>query len=218
MKKAIILFFVVSLFLSCKKDKSKPESVGLVLEGKTYETLVFDGQEWTTENYDGSKGVYYNGIKTIEGKLVDLHDIQSIAKTLPNNWRLPTIRDYIRMIKASGGDFKNESASTYSDYDIIDEELDDKALQNLTGGIGFNVKLAGVKNQTAFSDRGNFTFLWTSTIIPPSANANYYLPIALGVYKINNISSAYFAEFPQPIAKITDNSRESGSLRLVRDL
>lgn len=228
MKKLLLPVIFCFIFLGCKKEDEK-SAIGLSLEGKSYNTIVISGQEWTTENYNGSQGVYYNNeVNNTHGKLLSLYDTKEISKLLSNGWRIPTIKDYVKLIDNFGG-FQNSNASKMSNEDIIDEELKSSTVNKLLSSTDWALKMGNNQSEfnifpsgeyekasNSFTSKGNFTFLWTSDIVDIG---NYYLPIALG-FRINdnNEIEAKFAEYPQPLLNKNDNSKESGSLRLVRDL
>lgn len=236
MKKLILPIVIAFLFIGCKKKEEGnlfKNGSGLTLEGKTYSSIIIDDMEWTSVNYTGSFGVYYNKVQDNDnyGKLVSLYDIKEIQKLLSDGWRVPTIRDYVKLIDKFGG-FVNPDASKKSDSDIIDEYLNESTVlklisksgwENTTAGnnqSGFNIFPAGtyrITNET-FSSKGYYTYLWTSDIV--QKQSGYYLPIALGISYDHEDNTFYssLAEDPQALTNITDNSRVSGSLRFVRDI
>jgi len=102
------LFYLCSIlfitFGSCSKKKDTPKPSQVTIGGQAYNTVIIGSQSWTTKNYDGPGGVFYNNDAanvTIYGKLYTFAEASSIA--LPSGWRLPTADDFKLLYTYEGG-------------------------------------------------------------------------------------------------------------------
>ncbi len=229
----ILSVCLTSFQFSCKKETKNEDSpqiniTGTVsIEGREYKTVTIDNLEWTSENYDGKNGVYYNQIVNHSyGKMLTLFETKSII--LPQGWRIPTVKDYVDLINKYGG-FENYSSTGIIDGKILDKKINTETVKNLlstndgsfrgTNKSGFNALPAGLfqpgKNQSfEFEFKGTHTALWTSDIYLVS---NVYRPMLLGLGSDGNFAGGSFSESAQPIMKITDDTRGKGSIRFVRN-
>lgn len=166
---------------SCKKDKDEAQEATTVKIGnKDYSIVKIGNQTWTTENYSGEGGVYYNNnnSKPEYGKLYTFNEASAIQ--VPEGWRLPTKADYKKLFEAQGAAFETEDNDTYG-YSASTEAI--KKLMATTGWdseqgtntSGFNSHPAGYGRITGFLDAGSMTAYWTSTT--DEDNYPYYFSI-----------------------------------------
>lgn len=222
------LTLITILFTGCKKDDPETETDPtpvygtVVIEQKTYNTIKLDGLEWTIENYDGSQGVYYNGVVNHSyGKLLTLKQAKNIV--LPSGWRRPSVTDYFQLIKKYGG---FENTNTLPGFAIIDEEIKPSTINKLlsttmwsipgSNSSGFNAVPSGyVGSNEQFLYSGVSTVLWTSTVYE---NNNIHYPILLGLSTDTGAHQGMFAEFAQVLLDPTEDTKGKGSIRFVRNI
>lgn len=224
----IISFCLTSFLFSCKKETKNEDSPqinitgNVSIEGRDYKTVTIDNLEWTSENYDGKNGVYYNQVVNHSyGKMLTLFEIRSII--LPQGWRIPTVKDYVDLINKYGG-FESYSSTGIIDGKILDKKINTETVKGListndgsfrgTNKSGFNALPAGWYKPNEFKFQGTYTNLWTSDIYLVS---NVYRPMLLNLSSDGNFAGGSFSESAQPIMKITDDTRGKGSIRFVRN-
>lgn len=221
------LFACILLLTNCKKDKpdesDAPKTGTVTIEQKTYSTVIIDNLEWTTQNYNGSVGEYYQQLNNeTYGKLLSLKQTKQIV--LPDGWRIPTVEDYVKLINKNGG-FVSYNSSGAIDKQIIDKDIKADAVKSLlstnlwsiagTNASGFNAVPGGIVNSSSqYEDKGVFCALWTSTIYQ---EGSIYQPMLLGLFTDGGSHEGYFAEFAQPITSLTLDTKGKASLRFVRN-
>lgn len=223
------LTLLTILFAGCKKNAPEEPEVQPVLgtvtiEQKIYNTMSIDGLEWTTDNYDGTIGVYYNNeVNSTYGKLLTLKQTKQVV--LPAGWRVPSVTDYVKLIGRNGG-FVKFNTNAIIDKNILDEELKPETVNSLlstnlwslkgSNKSLFNAVPAGYVHDTnIYVDKGHFAALWTTTVYQSGTT---YQPVLLGLSSEGGIHSGHFAEFAQPISNVNDDTKGKGSVRFVRNI
>jgi len=92
-----ILSILVIFLAACKDDSPIPSSDIITIGGTEYQTTKIGTLTWTTLNYAGPGGVYYDASnsKPEYGKYYSLAELKDIE--LPEGWRIPTEADYIAL-------------------------------------------------------------------------------------------------------------------------
>src|ERR1700743_30048 len=101
MKKVIFFCCTASavLYGCSKKTEPNPGLNSVVIENTAYATVVIGNKTWTSQNYDGPGGVYYNNNASnsrANGKLYTFSKANAVQ--LPAGWRLPNQDDYSYLI------------------------------------------------------------------------------------------------------------------------
>jgi len=114
-------------------------------DGQVYETIKFGRQEWAAQNmnYQNPNSWCYNNNPENCEKFGRLYSYVGAAQACPPGWRLPTSRDWDRLIQHIG----EESA----------------AIELREGGSsGFNVLMAGVRyDYGAFNHLNENAYFWS---------------------------------------------------------
>lgn len=219
MKQFLLLALSMSVFLfSCQKDNKVQKSTenGVVIEEKAYSTITIGDLEWTTHNYDGEKGVYFNNeVNHDHGKFLSLKEVKSI--TLPEGWRIPTVEDYKKLANNFGNAvYDNDDKMYYLNEDAV------KSLMSSTEWFrpgnntsGFNLLPTGEFYDGEFSDKTNFTSIWASDVIQNNAN---YEPQLLAVESYEDgLYDGYIGKVAGSMQNAGDNPPGKGCARFVRD-
>jgi len=129
------LAFLATLGMtSCKKDKPK-EPTSVKIGNKDYAIVKIGNQTWTTENYSGEGGIYYqeNDVnKTEYGKFYTIEEAKAI--TPPTGWRLPTKEDFKKLFEGQGVQFGPAAEGSNRSNEVSLESL--KKLMATTGWKG----------------------------------------------------------------------------------
>jgi uncharacterized protein (TIGR02145 family) len=96
-----LLFFIVTL-ISCDDESTESSVQQVTIEGKPYPFVKIGNQLWTTSNYEGPGGVYYDALNTRPeyGKYYLKTELDAIV--VPAGWRIPTLEDYTRLAQSYG--------------------------------------------------------------------------------------------------------------------
>ncbi len=142
-----ILKFLISIvfFLNFSALAQTTSTLTDPRDGQVYETIKIGRQEWTAQNMNlqnPNSWCYNNNPKNCE-KFGRLYSYVGAAQACPPGWRLPTSRDWDRLIQHIG----EESAAT---------ELREG------GSSGFNVLMAGVRyDYGAFNHLNENAYFWS---------------------------------------------------------
>jgi uncharacterized protein (TIGR02145 family) len=200
MKKIIFLCFIaVTVLYSCsKKSEPNPGPDSIVIEGTAYPTVAIGTMTWTSQNYDGPGGVYYNNNASnsrTNGKLYTFSEANAVQ--LPAGWRLPNQNDYsylIYMARSSGHALMSKSGWT------------------IGGGIdslGFNAIPVGYEKEGMFTGQSYYAVFITPTVAATVPGLGTF-----AVFQGNYSGGTYTYAF---LTDILTDSTDRGSLRFVKD-
>ena len=137
-------------------------------EGKTYKTIVLNGQTWLAENMNtkisGSSWCYNDSQRNcqIYGQLYTLEAAEKACKLLGAGWQLPTDNDWRKMARQLGGIYQDASDKGSAAYKNLSQN----------GKSGFNALLGGYRTPTDTYDlKGSSGRYWSSS---PDSGSKYY--------------------------------------------
>jgi uncharacterized protein (TIGR02145 family) len=160
-------------------------------DGKTYKTVIIDGNEWMAENLKttkyrngdailtgltsdewwepaGGAWCYYNNNSTYDcpyGKLYNWGVVEDTRKICPTGWHVPTVSEWNELFSSQGGESVagNALTSTGDSYWFSGNE-------SATNTAGFSAIPGGYRDGTGMLGSILMDFnanFWTSTEAPP---------------------------------------------------
>jgi uncharacterized protein (TIGR02145 family) len=160
MRLPLRILFSASLFflISCKDNEVIPSS-GVLIEGKQYSVVKIGAQTWTTTNYEGPGGVYYDAAQTKAeyGKYYSKAELSNI--TLPEGWRIPTQEDYKKLAEFYGLTVPTKIADT----EAVKKLISTTRWNHVTGTnvSGFNAYPGGYIFGAGIPMDGDIAEFWT---------------------------------------------------------
>jgi uncharacterized protein (TIGR02145 family) len=216
MRKLFYLSAILFITLdSCSKKNETPKPSPVTIAGQTYNTAIIGSQSWTTANYDGPGGVYYNddpANAAIYGKLYTFAEAKTIS--LPAGWRLPAADDFKALYTYEGGKLQYQTDNPLNPDVVLMKLMSSAAWAEPygTNTSGFNAVGGGI-DFPANPITNRFNWLgYKGQYLTTSVYEN--LSYAHYTYFINNAANDAY----NPIGFLTYNDDQFPvSLRFVKD-
>ena len=123
-----------------------------------------DGNIWMADNlaYVTESSLFYENDPSFRNATGCLYRWEDLENACPEGWRVPTLKDWIKMIESYGGYFDNISNRYIGDPKVSFSKL----CRNKE--IGFNVNLGGMMTNFGYknddvSGLGKYGYYWSST-------------------------------------------------------
>lgn len=130
-------------------------------DGKTYQTVLLNGQRWMAQNLDydaGPHSFYYNNDPNFGEPYGRLYNWMTTSYICPPGWRLPTDDDWRQLALAYGGYYDERKKQTIGDPQAAFRALSQH------GTSGFNAQFGGSRVQGGqFQNRTFDGYYWTAS-------------------------------------------------------